>query len=335
MRTRSDLAGAGNLPLASPGRTRSPRWFMRCHIPMSNQGRRGGRTSPVPAARFRRPHGGTRVGGACDIASPHGARLCWSRTRPRGRARRLFHAGRWLRASGWRWPVRWPGGSPSGCSRPRGSSGPRRWRWRRRSWRPAPGRAAPRRPSSRCSWGRCCCPGGSPGSAGPAPAAPGTPAARALPELRHRAGLLLHPRFQGGCPGLPGGHDRARGGGKPCGRKGRGGAAAAGRPGQALPLLERALGALGGPELLSARAEARAALGDLAGGPGGPPHAHGALPPLPGGDGRGRELRGSSAPAVALTLDERLQRTRVFLDAGDAKVALAELDRSEADGLVP
>ena len=46
------------------------------------------------------------------------------------------------------------------------------------------------------------------------------------------------------------------------------------------------------------------------------------------------ELRGSSAPAVALTLDERMQRTRVFLDAGDAKTALAELDRSEANGLV-
>src|SRR6185295_13330826 len=65
----------------------------------------------------------------------------------------------------------------------------------------------------------------------------------------------------------------------------------AGEAGQALPLIERALGALGGPELLSARAE-------------------------------------------ALTLDERLQRTRVFLDAGDAKVALAELDRSETNGLV-
>ena len=37
---------------------------------------------------------------------------------------------------------------------------------------------------------------------------------------------------------------------------------------------------------------------------------------------------------MALTLDERLQRTRVFLDAGDAKVALAELDRSETNGLV-
>ena len=46
------------------------------------------------------------------------------------------------------------------------------------------------------------------------------------------------------------------------------------------------------------------------------------------------ELRGSSAPAVALTLDERLQRTRVFLDAGDARMALAELERSQANGLV-
>src|SRR5512143_118805 len=39
----------------------------------------------------------------------------------------------------------------------------------------------------------------------------------------------------------------------------------AGEAGQALPLLEKALGALGGPGLLSARSEARAALGDLAG----------------------------------------------------------------------
>src|SRR5262249_47308817 len=46
------------------------------------------------------------------------------------------------------------------------------------------------------------------------------------------------------------------------------------------------------------------------------------------------ELRGSSAPAVALTLDERLQRTRVFLEGGDSRMALAELDRSEANRLV-
>ena len=107
-----------------------------------------------------------------------------------------------------------------------------------------------------------------------------------------------------------------------------------GEAGQALPLLERALGVLGGPELLSARSEARAALGDLAGAQ---EDLHTLMVRYPRSQAAmdaDAELRGSSAPAVALTLDERLQRTRVFLDAGDAKVALAELDRSETNGLV-
>jgi soluble lytic murein transglycosylase len=108
----------------------------------------------------------------------------------------------------------------------------------------------------------------------------------------------------------------------------------AGEPGQALPLLERALGALGGPELLSARSEARAALGDLQGAQA---DLHTLMVRYPRSQAAldaDAQLRGSSAPAVALTLDERLQRTRVFLDAGDARLALAELDRSEANRLV-
>ena len=108
----------------------------------------------------------------------------------------------------------------------------------------------------------------------------------------------------------------------------------AGEPGQALPLLERALGALGGPELLSDRAEARAALGDLAGAQADLHTLMVRYPRSQAAIDADAELRGSSAPAVALTLDERLQRTRVFLEAGDAKVALAELDRSETNGLV-
>jgi len=108
----------------------------------------------------------------------------------------------------------------------------------------------------------------------------------------------------------------------------------AGEPGQALPMLERALGALGGPELLSARSEARAALGDLLGAQA---DLHTLMVRYPRSQAAldaDAQLRGSSAPAVALTLDERLQRTRVFLDAGDARLALAELDRSEANRLV-
>jgi len=108
----------------------------------------------------------------------------------------------------------------------------------------------------------------------------------------------------------------------------------AGEPGLALPLLERALGALGGPELLADRSEARAALGDLLGAQA---DLHTLMVRYPRSQAAldaDAELRGSSAPAVALTLDERLQRTRVFLDAGDSRMALAELDRSEANGLV-
>jgi soluble lytic murein transglycosylase len=108
----------------------------------------------------------------------------------------------------------------------------------------------------------------------------------------------------------------------------------AGEPGQALPLLERALGALGGPELLADRAEARAALGDLLGAQADLHTLMVRYPRSQAAMDADAELRGSSAPAVALTLDERMQRTRVFLDAGDAKTALAELDRSEANGLV-
>jgi len=108
----------------------------------------------------------------------------------------------------------------------------------------------------------------------------------------------------------------------------------AGEPGQALPLLERALGALGGPELLAARSEARAALGDLLGAQA---DLHTLMVRYPRSQAAldaDAQLRGSSAPAVALTLDERLQRTRVFLDAGDARLALGELDRSESNRLV-
>ncbi|HET9155822.1 MAG TPA: transglycosylase SLT domain-containing protein [Myxococcaceae bacterium] len=108
----------------------------------------------------------------------------------------------------------------------------------------------------------------------------------------------------------------------------------AGEAGQALPLLERALGALGGPELLAARSEARAALGDVAGAQADLHTLMVRYPRSQAAMDADAELRGSSAPAVALTLDERLQRTRVFLDAGDARTALAELDRSETNGLV-
>src|SRR4029079_5881214 len=87
----------------------------------------------------------------------------------------------------------------------------------------------------------------------------------------------------------------------------------AGEAGQALPLTERAWGALGGPELLSARAEARAALGDLGGAQADLHTLMVRYPRSQAAIDADAELRGSSAPAVALTLDERLQRTRVFL----------------------
>jgi soluble lytic murein transglycosylase len=108
----------------------------------------------------------------------------------------------------------------------------------------------------------------------------------------------------------------------------------AGEPGQALPLLEKGIAVLGGPELLAARAEAREALGDAAGAQA---DLHALLVRYPRAQAAldaDAQLRGSSAPAVALNLDERLQRTRVFLDAGDAKQTLAELERSEGNGLV-
>jgi hypothetical protein len=131
-----------------------------------------GAPHPASGARIRQPTRGTRVGAACEHATPS---WCPPLVVP-GRARVGVPAGSFMPGggwpSGWRWPVRWPGDSPSDCSRPRGSSGPRRWRWRRASWRPAPGRAAPRPPSSRCSWARSCCPEGSP--AKPWPSSVGT-----------------------------------------------------------------------------------------------------------------------------------------------------------------
>jgi soluble lytic murein transglycosylase len=107
----------------------------------------------------------------------------------------------------------------------------------------------------------------------------------------------------------------------------------AGEPGQALPFLEKGLALVGGPELLSARAEARAQLGDLAGAQG---DLHTLLvhyPRSPAALDVDAQLRGSSAPAVALTLEERLGRARAFLDAGDARQALAEVERIDSNGL--
>ena len=89
-----------------------------------------------------------------------------------------------------------------------------------------------------------------------------------------------------------------------------------GEPGQALPLLERALNGLGGPELLSARAEARAALGDTVGAQS---DIHTLLVRYPRAQAAldaDAQLRGSSAPAVALTLDER-QIVRELRPQGD------------------
>ncbi len=104
-------------------------------------------------------------------------------------------------------------------------------------------------------------------------------------------------------------------------------------PGQALPLLEKGLAQLGGPELVSARAEARAQLGDL---PGAQADLHTLLvhyPRSPAALEVDAQLRGSSAPAVALTLEERLGRAKSFLEAGDARQALAEVERIDANGL--
>ncbi|MGO9828502.1 MAG: transglycosylase SLT domain-containing protein [Myxococcaceae bacterium] len=104
-------------------------------------------------------------------------------------------------------------------------------------------------------------------------------------------------------------------------------------PGQALPLLEKGLAQVGGPELVSARAEARAQLGDL---PGAQADLHTLLvhyPRSPAALEVDAQLRGSSAPAVALTLEERLGRAKAFLEAGDARQALAEVERIDANGL--
>jgi soluble lytic murein transglycosylase len=104
-------------------------------------------------------------------------------------------------------------------------------------------------------------------------------------------------------------------------------------PGEALPLLEKGLAQLGGPELISSRAEARAQLGDLAGAQA---DLHTLLVRYPRSQAAlevDAQLRGSSAPAVALTLDERLGRARSFLDAGDARQALAEVERIDSNGL--
>ena len=104
-------------------------------------------------------------------------------------------------------------------------------------------------------------------------------------------------------------------------------------PGEALPLLEKGLAQLGGPELIASRAEARAQLGDLAGAQA---DLHTLLVRYPRSQAAlevDAQLRGSSAPAVALTLDERLGRARSFLDAGDARQALAEVERIDSNGL--
>jgi soluble lytic murein transglycosylase len=104
-------------------------------------------------------------------------------------------------------------------------------------------------------------------------------------------------------------------------------------PGEALPLLEKGLAQLGGPELVSSRAEARAQLGDLSGAQA---DLHTLLvryPRSPAALEVDAQLRGSSAPAVALTLEERLGRARSFLDAGDARQALAEVERIDSNGL--
>ena len=104
-------------------------------------------------------------------------------------------------------------------------------------------------------------------------------------------------------------------------------------PGQALPLLERGLSSVGGPELVGARAEARAQLGDLAGAQA---DLHTLLvryPRSPVALEVDTQLRGSSAPAVALTLEERLGRAKSFLDAGDPRQALSEVERIDSNGL--
>ena len=149
-------------PSPPPGRTRSPRWFMRCHIPMSNQGRRGAPTSPGPHAQSREPTGGQ---GSAGHASMRVTSWCLPLLVP-GRARVGVPAGSSMPGGGLpSWsasPGRGPGGSRSGSWRRRGCSGPRPWSWRSPSLRPVPGKAVPRRPSSRCSWAPSCCPGASP-----------------------------------------------------------------------------------------------------------------------------------------------------------------------------
>ena len=104
-------------------------------------------------------------------------------------------------------------------------------------------------------------------------------------------------------------------------------------PGEALPMLEKGLAQVGGPELIASRAEARAQLGDL---PGAQADLHTLLvryPRSPVALEVDAQLRGSSAPAVALTLEERLGRARAFLDAGDARQALSEVERIDSNGL--
>ena len=162
----------------------------------------------------------------------------------------------------------------------------------------------------------------------PAPAPLGPYRDYALGEaafyLRDYRGAAAHFLDAAGAPGAIAGRAEARAGEA---------FLLAREPGEALPLLEKGLAQLGGPELISARAEARAQLGDLAAAQA---DLHTLLVRYPRSQAAlevDAQLRGSSAPAVALTLDERLGRARSFLDAGDARQALAEVERIDSNGL--
>ena len=329
------MTGAGNLPLASSGG--HPESAVVYAVPHSDVKPGSARCTHLTrlARAIPRTHGGTRVGGACE----HARHLmvpafAGPRTRPVGRARRLLHAGRWVALV-----VSLAGTGARGQSE-RLLEATRLQR--------ASALELAQSELAACARKGCAQAPQLSLLVGSLLLSRGEPR-EALAQLRkHPPPPLLAPYrsfaigqalfyirdFRGAAqafqeattaPGVVSNRAVARAGES---------LLRAGEPGQALPLLERALGALGGPELLAARSEARAALGDLLGAQA---DLHTLMVRYPRSQAAldaDAELRGSSAPAVALTLDERLQRTRVFLDAGDARMALAELDRSEANGLV-
>ena len=330
------MTGAGNLPLAYPGA--HPESAVVYAVPHSDVKPGSARCTHLTglARAIPRTYGGTRVGGACEHARhlmvPASA---GPRTRPRGRARRLLHAGRWLAL------VASLGGTGALGQSERLLEATRLQRASALEMAQAELAACARKgctqaPQLSLLVGSLLLSRGEPREAlaqlrrhppPPPLLAPYRSFAigQALFYIRDFRGAAQAFQEATTAPGAVSNRAVARAGES---------LLRAGEPGQALPLIERALGALGGPELLAARSEARAALGDLLGAQA---DLHTLMVRYPRSQAAldaDAELRGSSAPAVALTLDERMQRTRVFLDAGDSRMALAELERSEANGLV-